>query len=64
MLDCPHFNAQCSWLRGKLGDKAKELTSLFADPKYTKHTLNYIHATRRLESTFGDLTPPKNKDHA
>ncbi|KAI9573119.1 hypothetical protein HD554DRAFT_1992212, partial [Boletus coccyginus] len=45
LLDCHHFEPQRSWLRGKIKDKARNLSALLNDPKCVKHTLSFLQAT-------------------
>jgi hypothetical protein len=60
LLDCPKFKLQRAWLRGKVKDKARNLSALLNDPKCIKHTLAFLQATERLTQTFGNINPPKD----
>jgi hypothetical protein len=62
LLNCPQFEQQHTWLRGKIKDKARNLSALLNDPKYIKHTLAFLQATGRLTQTFGNINSPKNVD--
>ena len=64
LLTCPAFIRQCNALRNKLGTRANHVKHLLNDPECIKPLFEYIASTRRLETVFGDVTPPKDDDEA
>ena len=62
LLECPQYADARNQLRHKLLRKARNISSLLADARCTKHTLSYVHATQRFKLTHGNLTPPRDKD--
>jgi len=62
LIKCPAYTRQRNLLRHKLGARANHVKNLLNDPKCVKPMLEFVARTRRLETVFGDVSPPKDKD--
>jgi len=62
LIKCPAYTRQRNLLRHKLGVRANHVKNLLNDPKCVKPMLEFVARTRRLETVFGDVSPPKDKD--
>jgi hypothetical protein len=58
LFDCRAHEHARIMLRRKLGRRSKSLKDLLGDRKAMRATLVYVANTRRLQSIFGDVTPP------
>ena len=61
LIFCPAHARHRRLLNDKLKWKARNLTTLLAEPKGIKPLLTFAHATRRFQETFGNLNPPDDK---
>lgn len=61
LLFCPAYTRCWMKLNNKLKQKARDLSTLLADPYGIKPLLIYAHAAGWLEGSFGNLNPPSNK---
>jgi hypothetical protein len=50
-------------MRAELGPKAHQLKYLLNEDKCTKSLVKFIARTRRLLSTFGDVTRPEREQN-
>ena len=62
LLECPKYANARSRMRHQLHRKARDISSLLADPKCTKATLAFIHTTNRFKATHRDLSLPPEKE--
>lgn len=62
LLECPKYLRQRAALRKEVGRRANQLQKLLNDRHCTGPLLRYIARTRRMENTFGDVTPPELKE--
>ena len=59
LLQCPAYIRQRNVLQHKLGSRANHVKNLLNDPNCVKPLLEYVALTRRLETVFGDESPPQ-----
>jgi len=62
LIVCPAYARQRHELQNKIGPRASDLKNLLNDRKCIKPLFRFIANTRRLEQTFGDVTPPSDDD--
>ena len=58
VLICPAYEEERSILRGKVGRRKMNISSLLTDRSTIKELLRFLARTRRFTQVFGDLTPP------
>lgn len=58
LLQCPRYIDQRRELRKKLKGKPLSLTTLLGTPKMMKHTLDYVHSTKRFPLYSGTQQDP------
>ena len=56
LLFCKGYTIQRHQLTMILKWKANEISHLLANPKAIRHTLNFLHSTRRFEYIYGDIS--------
>ena len=49
-MECPRFIKERKELRIKVRSKGMSIERLLGDPKFVKHTMEYVKATGRFES--------------
>jgi ribonuclease HI len=59
LLGCPEYAAHRATMRAEVGHHQCHIKYLLSERKGIRATLTYVARTRRLEATFGDVTPPK-----
>ncbi|KAE9388994.1 hypothetical protein BT96DRAFT_835532 [Gymnopus androsaceus JB14] len=57
ILECPAYNIERFWLRGKVGRDANSLKALMAKEQTMKALIAYVDRTKRLRNIFGDAPP-------
>lgn len=62
ILVCPAYVNQREQMRKEVGARQCKIEYLLNESKGMRATLTYIARTRRLEQTFGDVTPPAEKE--
>ncbi|KIK31553.1 hypothetical protein CY34DRAFT_103138 [Suillus luteus UH-Slu-Lm8-n1] len=60
LLVCPSYAQQRAALRQEAGTGMSQLHQLLNNEDFIKPLFRYIARTRRLEQTFGDVSPPKS----
>ena len=50
LMECPRFIKERKELRIKVRSKGMSMERLLGDPKFVKHTMEYVKATGRFES--------------
>jgi hypothetical protein len=58
LIVCPAYARQRHELQNEIAPRASHLKNLLNDRKCIKPLFRFIANTRRLEQTFGDVTPP------
>ncbi|KAG2157033.1 hypothetical protein DEU56DRAFT_717059, partial [Suillus clintonianus] len=62
LIACPAYARHRIVLVDEIGTRAHELKYLLNHPDCIKPTLKFIAKTRRLETIFGDVTPPPDEE--
>jgi hypothetical protein len=62
LLACPKYARHRLALQHEIGPQASHLKNLLNNQKCIKPLLRFIASTRRLEQTFGDVTPPADDE--
>jgi hypothetical protein len=62
LLVCPAYTCQRNALRDKIGPHKCNLKHLLNDEEGMKEMLRFVARTKRMEHTFGDVTPPEEKE--
>ncbi|KAF8836915.1 hypothetical protein BDN67DRAFT_910207 [Paxillus ammoniavirescens] len=62
LVECLKYRMQHLHLQSAVGRKVNSVSSLLNDAPCIKHTLKYIHSTKRFSLTHRDLTPPCAND--
>jgi hypothetical protein len=62
ILVCPTYVNQREQMRKEVGARQCNIKYLLNESKGMRATLRYIARTRRLEQTFGDVTPPVERE--
>ncbi|KAG2739806.1 hypothetical protein P692DRAFT_20755309 [Suillus brevipes Sb2] len=62
IMSCHKYARQRAALRAAAGPQATNLQYLLSNIDGVKELLKFVARTRRLETIFGDVTPPDPKD--
>lgn len=62
ILECPAFIRPRNILRKSLGTRNLTLKELLNDRKAIRKLLTFVAQTKRFQTTFGDVTPPKERE--
>lgn len=62
LLVCPAYTHQRNTLRDKIGPRKCNLKYLLNNEDGMKEMLRFVAATKRMEQTFGDITPPEEEE--
>jgi ribonuclease HI len=62
LLTCPAYTRQRNILRQELGTRAHHVKHILNDAECLKSLFTFIAKTKRFEPTFGDVSPPKDKN--
>ena len=62
VLQCPKYSLSRRVYFGPLGRVGQRLDYLLSNKKGTQRLFKYVHVTRRLHQTFGDLKTAEQDD--